>query len=100
MLICVVVLYGGRAMDKQRKLIRFLSNKGTLGSVTPNGYNQTTKTWESSTGSNQITFTIGELQETMDLKSWKSLILMMAQVRHQQLCLLVKVSMAKLTTVL
>ena len=99
------VYAGGSLIVDSKKLITkvvytFISNKGTFGSVTPNGYNQTTKTWESSTGSNQITFTIGELQETMDLKSWKSLILMMAQVRHQQLCLLVKVSMAKLTTVL
>lgn len=58
------VYAGGSLIVDSKKLITkvvytFTSNKGTLGSVTPNGYNQTTKTWESSTGSNQITFTIG-----------------------------------------
>ena len=58
------VYAGGSLIVDSKKLITkvvytFISNKGTFGSVTPNGYNQTTKTWESSTGSNQITFTIG-----------------------------------------
>ena len=37
----------------------FVDNGGTFGSVTPAGYDESTKTWSSVTGSNEVTFNIG-----------------------------------------
>ena len=37
----------------------FVNNSGTFGSVTPAGYDESTKTWSSVTGSNEVTFNIG-----------------------------------------
>lgn len=58
-------VYGGGSLVvaselKITKIVyTFNDNKGTFGSVTPNGYDKTTKTWSSTEGSNSITFKMG-----------------------------------------
>lgn len=58
------VYAGGSLIVDSKKLITkivytFKNNSGTFGSVTPEGYNTSTQTWESSTGSNTVTFKMG-----------------------------------------
>lgn len=58
------VYAGGSLIVDSKKLITkivytFKNNSGTFGSVTPGGYNTSTQTWESSTGSNTVTFKMG-----------------------------------------
>lgn len=58
------VYAGGSLIVDSKKLITkivytFKNNSGTFGSVTPEGYNTSTHTWESSTGSNTVTFKMG-----------------------------------------
>lgn len=58
------VYAGGSLIVDSKKLITkivytFNNNRATFGSVTPEGYNTSTQTWESSTGSNTVTLKMG-----------------------------------------